>query len=479
CSIDLVDRRAAAFDVAVVDQHDQGAARELHFVSPAARRRWAQVIREHARGDQIDPGVIEWGLLGDSGVYRDAVVSTGAARNTLLLAGIGRPVLSIDDDILPEYAVFGDCDADGNSDRPEEGAPRVGDAVPPYARLYRSVEELQKDARPASDPLNALLSVLGTVPDRDTDLSGLTPGVAGDWEQHPLTVIAGRLGVFGSRVLGEPFEVIRRPQEFAWADIDDRSAVGAIQEHGVRARHTTATTFGRQGFSTACCAFDGSTVLPPFFPWGRGQDDTFSVLAVWTHQNALFADLPVAVFHDPSGKRPFSEMEIGRYSVHSGLYNYLTLRSLCAGIATTDPGQRITALVRRYREIGRIAPGDFRDFLRSIQMAYLQEVREEIESQIATHRAERDRLEPYARELLLRRYQDSVIRELARPDSLVPTELRGAPGTIEEKLAFLQERYRLWGELLEAWPAIRNAAAAIGLERLLAIAAEDDAAEDG
>ncbi len=46
------------------------------------------------------------------------------------------------------------------------------------------------------------------------------------------------------------------------------------------------------------------------------------------------------------------------------------------------------------------------------------------------------------------------IREPATPESVVPAELRHAPGTVEERLSVLQENYRRWANLLEVWPEI-------------------------
>lgn len=441
-----------------------GAA--LHVISRAGRQRLARTIAHHPGGPTIDPGLVEWGLLGDTEGYGELVVSIGAARNTLLLAGLQRRVISIDDDILPRYATFADVDPttvciDATSTR--------------YARLYPDEETLRTEARSAEDPFDTLVALLGASPPGDADLTGLPADIGRAWEMYTPRVFVARVGIYGARLLADPFKVIRRPEEFGDANGSDIARVSAIQRFGLRSSHTTTRTLGRDGFSSAYYAFDGSVEFLPFFPWGRWEDVVFSSLVPWTDSAALFGDVPVAAYHDPTDKKPFSDMEIGRHSVNIGHYNFLTVRLFMRSIVASDRSRRHSALVSRYRELGTLTPSGFREFLRGVQVSYLREVREEIETQIATHRNERDSLEPYARERLLRRYQDSVIRELANPESVVPTELRGAAGSVEDKLGFLQENYRRWADLLEAWPTIRHAASEIGFDALMKIAADGDA----
>ena len=436
----------------------------LHVISRAGRHRLAQTVADHTARGTLDPAVVKWGLLGDTDGYGEPVVSMGAARNALLLAGVHCKVVSIDDDILPRYATFTDVDPT---------AVQVGDRYSPYVHLYPDGETLMEDARPATDPMGELVETLGLTPPDDVDLTGLSPDIARDWERSAPRVVAARLGIYGARAIEEPYRVIQRREEFVHPDERNGERFSAIQRHGLRGRHTTALTVARHGFASAYYSFDGSTELPPFFPWGRMEDHAFSVLATWADRNALFADVPAAAYHDPTGKQPFSDMEIGRHSVNAGLYNLLTLRSFTRGILASDRARRMAALVHRYRDVGTLARSDFREFLRSVQTSYLRETREEIETQIATHRSERESLEPHARERMLRRYQDSVIRELANPESVVPTELRGVAGSVEDKLAFLQDNYRRWADLLEAWPVIRRTAAAIGFDELMKIAANE------
>ncbi|MDA3948954.1 MAG: hypothetical protein PF508_06985 [Spirochaeta sp.] len=90
--------------------------------------------------------------------------------------------------------------------------------------------------------------------------------------------------------------------------------------------------------------------------------------------------------------------------------------------------------------------------------AHLRHLRTDVENQIAEHRTARTTREPHARERMLRRYQDSIIRELATPDSVLPADLRHAPGTVEERLSVIQKNYGRWADLLDVWPEILAAA---------------------
>jgi len=440
-------------------QQDRG----VFHVTREGRRRWARAIVDSAGPGALDPEVVGWALLGDIQGCGEALVSTGAGRNALLLAGIDRRVVSIDDDMLPRFATFADTSTQ---------APRLGDDAEPFARLYPSMEAMERDARGAKDPTEELLNALGPVSVDGVDLSTISADIACDFEisgDAPKCTVV-RAGVYGARTVAEPYRVIARRLECTAKDLRDDAAVSEIQRYGLRARHAVSCTQGRTGFCGSFFVFDGFRKTQPFFPWARQTDDGWPLLETWLHRDVLFGDYPVAVFHDPSDKRPFDDMAIGRYRIGAGMYNVLVLRSLMRDIPGTAPERRLRGLVTRYREMGELRPQEFRAYLRHLQEGHLKELREEIEGQLAMHRRERDALEPIARERLLRRYQDSVIRELTNPDAVVPDELRHVHGTIGEKLAFLQENYRRWGELLDAWPAIRRAAATIGFDRLMEIA---------
>ncbi|MFP4152554.1 MAG: hypothetical protein ACLFSV_06885 [Alkalispirochaeta sp.] len=446
----------------IADRRDRGV---IHLTREG-RRRWARAIVETAGPGVLDPELVGWALLGETKGYGEALVSTGAGRNVLLLAGIDRTVVTIDDDILPRFATFEEASTQ---------APRFGDAAEPFARLYPSMEELERDARIAEDPTQELVNALGRVHADGVDLSTISSDIACDLEASagvPRCAVV-RVGVYGARTVAEPYRVIARRSEFVLKDLNDGKALRTIQRHGVRARHATALTWGRHGFGASLFVFDGSRRMLPFHPWARQTDDVWPLLETWLHRDILFGDYPVAVFHDPSGRLPFDDRAIGRYRIGAGMYNVLVLRSLMRDIPGNDPERRLRGLIDRYREIGALRPHEFRGYLRHLQEGHLKDLREEIEGQLVAHRTERDGLEPIARERLLRRYQDSVIRELTNPDTVVPDELRRAPGTIGEKLTFLQENYRRWGELLEAWPEIRCAAALIGFEGLVKIANDD------
>ncbi|MDA3948953.1 MAG: hypothetical protein PF508_06980 [Spirochaeta sp.] len=287
---------AGSSDVVVITRND--------------RRAWAEQIAHRIGSHHVDPAVVAWVLLGNGGDERAPIFGAGAARNSLHLAGTGRTVVSMDDDLRPRYA------------RKKRSDP--GDTG--YAGLYPTIEVLQNDIEIVADPFGELVAAVGSVVHTETDLHEVPAEIVRTLENESVRVVAARLGVFGISPFSAPLDVVSRPDEFRPGDTDDPETFNLIQRNGLTVRHDAAPPVNGHALSSHFDAIDATRDLPPFFPWGRKEDVCFGALLRESDPSTTVLELPTAVMHDPDNKGLFSDMEIGRYAIDTGTYNLLTLQ---------------------------------------------------------------------------------------------------------------------------------------------------------
>ncbi|MCG8481375.1 MAG: hypothetical protein MI724_19935, partial [Spirochaetales bacterium] len=140
-------------------------------------------------------------------------------------------------------------------------------------------------------------------------------------------------------------------------------------------------------------------------------------------------------------------------------YNQAILKGLSQGLLREPGPRRVHELAGRFRDVGRMSPAHFRDYLRHVQIAQLEMLQRILHSELDTYNAK-----PIWWADELRSYISYMDREIADPDSVVALELRSPERSVEESLAIHQRFYAQWADLLEAWPVMWEAARAINEE---------------
>lgn len=449
-----------------VDEYQQiidssGVARLIH-VTRADRAKWCETLGERLRLDSGDAGGLSFHLLGPSSTAGETLFNAAAARNTLFLLTRGRAVLSVDDDVLPQWRTA--------------AAPQRGVVVGPAPRIgqrFASMVELREQTNVADSPLGALSSMLGAVDLRSDafDLSVIPAHLTRISERQSLRVVAATLGYHGARPYIEPLRGVDRQYELGGLVPDGAEALHATHRSGIGLLQSElATIEGKDAFATAIWAFDGTETLAPFMPWGRREDDSFALLTsrVWLHH--LLGELPVTCYHDPTDKPPFRVDQLGTYELDTGIYNYATLLLFTKELRFSDPISRLAEVARRYVEIGTISVSAFREFLWSIQTQHLFRKREELLQEIDEQPEEWGSFGE-ARIAALKAYVDSIERSIGEPDMVVPAEWRsvapvGDREAIESMLKELQGYYATWGRFLPLWPEVLGAAEEVNLQAL-------------
>ncbi|MEZ5568334.1 MAG: hypothetical protein R3E54_08365 [Halioglobus sp.] len=377
----------------------------------------------------------------------------GMSRTLCLLLSVGRRALVMDDDVLCKAfaspfckpgLVFCEslCEADFYPD------PRSW-----LARL-RALPE---------DPLRAHLQCLGH-------------GMAGALEALDFPSLAGEdLASSQEKILrglnaASPVLVTQNGTlgdpgtgDTSWAySLTGESLARLLGEPGSIAEKLTARqfwmgwsqpVFARRANMSQVTGLDNSALLPPYFPAWRGEDQLFGGMLRYLHPDALVLNYPFAVPHLPLEARQGATA--GNPAVPSGL---ALIDAYLAQQATDVPGftlaDRLASLVQLMRGAARSGDAQlaalYRELLATAQTDTLRQLGDALRGPGNHHSEWRGMLE--ARQ---RSYFAAIGRQT------VPVQLFGvAEGTPEEHI-WTQFR-QLAGEFanaLEAWPALRDAAA--------------------
>lgn len=442
------------------------SASKISLVSQEARLHWIHHLDTHLRCQGVERRLLRWAMLGPGVDTLPELSRLGAARNTQLFLAPGCHIVSADDDVMPRWATFINTDAT---------ATILGSAGY-FAKVFPSMASVMAAAHTVDFDLCSLASALGMINRESSnfDLSEITPRLTRVWERRCPRVVAASTGVFGARQFAEPLRGIIDDSEIEQWIEEPSNVFDAIHSSGFTARHTLQPVVGpRATLSSALWAIDCAAELPPFFPWGRRQDDCFALLSGRLSQEDLCAELPVCVLHDDTYKSSFSEERLGTYAIDTGFYNYATLLVFAKDFLSSDPHYRLAQLSRKYREVARLNPRSFREFLWDMAEQHLNTRLAEIDQKLERDDGTTGTVTA-ARHVVLLQYRDYIFESLKNPESVVPREFRaplemGHFGSVRDVLCRLQEYYVQWAALLEAWPAIQKTAREIGgLSRFMA-----------
>ena len=207
-------------------------------------------------------------------------------------------------------------------------------------------------------------------------------------------------------------------------------------------------------YNTTAIAYDNRELLPPFTPAGRGEDYLFGHTLRLCFDRAFFGDLPWAVLHAPAEPRVFTPeatLDGARHVQLSGiLIACVTSKRFWPGMS--GGRERLLALGRHLTELGSMPLPEFEEFVRlrllQMQGGHLASLEQQL----------KDAGSPpdyWAKDV--HDYTSRLRESMLLPGYIVPSDL--APGRdVDDARRLTQDFVRRFGQLLETWPAMVDAA---------------------
>lgn len=439
---------------------------EIRYVG--LREREAFVDRLAGLG--IDPDAARFGVLDVTGCG----FAAGANRNALLLAAAGERFLSVDDDVVCALArspapVPGVELFSGGGDGYENYNPADFWFFPDRAALERAVPPEDADALGLHEPLlgRDLGAALSQVAGEAVALGRCAPALLdrviahGGQARVTLAGVAGDIGWYAPTWLLLLTGASR--ERFTGSEAAYLSACASRRALRVVPRPTI--TDGRF-FQSTLLGLDNRVPLPPFMPVQRYEDGVFRIALRTCFEDAYFAHLPWAAFHDADEGRRWSREDIWRTAawIRTGELMVHCVRSY-APPPGADVEGRFRSLGAHLVSLGELPAADFRTFVRSRLVAQKTRYLEHLEALLQEHG---DAPAYWARDL---RRHVMTVRDALRTDAFfVPRDLvvsrqaagpegrhhggDAAPGdrTLDEAQAIAQQLVRGYGALLRLWP---------------------------
>lgn len=394
--------------------------------------------------DHNEAEALSFGLVSDQTLG----VTTGATHTYSLLSCRNSALISIDDDVHCSGVT-------GNTD----SVPRIsasGDITLRYRRdrteLLKSFPPSPIDIRKATagllgKTLSEIRTSAGAVDWRPSEIS---PALWYRLERHDPTVDGVVLGHLGDSGVGNsptlPSTAVSIPQLFGTADYQD---LALHSKEMIRlAEVPTITT--QPFFMTTVFALSLNKILPPFFPFGRGQDWTFGSMLTQLFDDSVVGHVPVALLHDPRDGRA-SRLERPPDRITHGV-NRLLLTLISHYAAMTTGGSREDRLIdfgQWLREHSAEGPETFRSWITDIACTALTQYGAGIERSYPGTRGTDSPLGRTVTNLLA-----DIERRVAAKDIGPVTEYAALGLGEAETFERMAHHFSLFGTFMELWPAI-------------------------
>jgi hypothetical protein len=218
-------------------------------------------------------------------------------------------------------------------------------------------------------------------------------------------------------------------------------------------RAAPAVTLSQSPFlMTMHCGLDNRQALPPFLPVLRNADGVFGQLLRAVYPQGAIAHLPAAVLHLPGEPRAFQEQ--GREKPRLASLLVLLVRSLAPAAFPAEPRQRLHSIGEGLVQAASLPAAGFAALLCGLWAEEMSRHVLALEGLLQEHGGEPGYWAADAKAWL-----EQVRRQVTAEEPLLPADLPAPQAAV-----VAQGLVRAYGELLLAWPALREAAAALARE---------------
>ena len=225
----------------------------------------------------------------------------GRARNVSLLLSVGFRALVLDDDILLQAIA---------PPRATRGL-KLDSAGGREAAFYGSLEALAKHALDTNqDPLTQLLGNVGQSLGNLMLNNLAAPADLAGWDGELLSrygaqspVLLNQCGSWGDPGTGDASWIFFLPEQSIKSLISSEQPLEHLLTVRANWMGYRGPTLSAYGSLSQLTGFDHSTLLPPYFPAGRGEDALFGIMLQRVQPNSLVLSEGWAIRHEPLDNR--------------------------------------------------------------------------------------------------------------------------------------------------------------------------------
>lgn len=412
----------------------------IRYGNRDTRNRFAAHV---ARESGVPEEVVSFALANN----KDYPVSTGAARNAILLESAGHCALYLDDDIQCRLAVIPGS---------REGV--AFQAAPLKTWFFAHPDDIETCQFTADDLLGLHERVLnidqnvtrtGSLDGAPTDISGLSPRFLNRIEKGNAAVTVSLMGIVGDSGLDDPlFYFLLGTETLARLTKTVELYNAALTNRQILRGPQSICVSDQCECHSGCMGVDNIDLLPPFMPVMRGQDLVFGSLVAKCIPGGLFGVVPRAILHQPAERREFvknaASRRVGKFMTGETL-------GFLIGVEPFKGSSRsglIRKLGARLQELEDQDVADFQMHIRSAVTPMLVSWMQQLDVTIDSHSKVsnfwiKDALDIKA----------AILSALNERDYSVPSDLEQTFGIVGGRERF-RDLVKKFASLLQAWPAI-------------------------
>jgi hypothetical protein len=421
----------------------------LLYSGAAEKSAFAEALAHEAA---VDPAIVRFALFDTE----KCGYSEGANRNALALDTVDRGLFCADDDTLCQIALIPDQ---------QPGLDMVSKQNPTRVRYYQSHDQAQQSVAFVEEDLlamhEALLGrsaeyLLTTHRGNGVGLDQASPGFLRHLATRGGTVRVSWTGILGDS--GWTFPTFALLEEGAARDelLEGEEHYRASYCSRQILRGVPRTTVSDGPYcQTTFLAFDHRGCLPPFMPVQRGPDVIFGVTMRMCMPDSYVGYVPRALLHVPVTVRKNLPEDVWR-PAHINLYN-VVLESLTYPIPFTSNNveDNIRKLGDRVVELGALPERDFKERICGLLLNGASMQIRSLEHLLKKHRET-----PTFWADDVKRRMAALRSALIDPTFFVPIDLQ-KPHSHDAVLTLTQRLVLKFGQLLQAWPQLVQAARAL------------------
>ena len=450
--------RSCAF-AAVDDSRDPATEQTTRSLAAALSAEYGVEIRVSGQSERerfiatlastsgVDPETVRFAILGDE----RCPITTGSARNTLLLETVGSSYLLVDDDSVCRMARVPD---------PQPGLAFSSIRDPTEFWFFANRNQtLSQAAFEEVDFLGIHETMLGrdvgTLTETDPiDLDSSQPAFESRLRNHGGRIRASMAGILGDSGIGSSAYVTVNEQSRNRLTTSEAAYLAAVESRQVLRAVRRMTISEGAHCMAGNLGIDNRELLPPFIPIQRNSDGKFAMLLRTCFADAYTGHLPYAALHDPLGDRTHS---VGQWLEDVQQVRFTDIVSFILAMAQPptpglSPSECLQRLGKYFQDVARCPTADFFDLLR----VHVWKIRSE------RPRPNDDGCpEFYSRRR--QEFRETLEQAVVSPRYLVPRDL-GDVGDDDQIRDLSRELVGKIGNLLEAWSAIVSAAKQLKLK---------------
>ena len=414
----------------------------IRVAGPARRDSYGQALAEEAG---VDPELVRFALRGDG----RCPISTGSARNSLLLDSVGEPYVLTDDDGVARLA---------GCPEPLPGLALSSQSDPTEFWFYRNRDDLiaevgfvDRDVFGEHERLlgRSAAELIGEAAQgAGMDLGMMSVELEGRLRDGGMRVRTSMAGVGGDSGIGETAHLFTSPQTRQRLTVSEDFFAEAVRNRqSLRLPPRPTLTDGVLTMA-GNLGLDASTLFPPFCPVQRNSDGLLGRTLNQCFPAACKGYLDVAAWHDPPPGRTQS-MDDWWASVLQMRFSEVLgvlLEDRPPSFGRLAPPDALHALGGRLSAMAAEPHAAFRGRLRGLMLR-----RES--TRLTRDRVQEEREMPAFYAALRLRHVETIRQAIVTEAYLEPRDLPG-----DQPLALAQEVIGRFGALLAVWPQIWEAA---------------------